>query len=107
MASLNWKNQIIDKRKRQDASIPKDWLIDASLKDQTDVSDIPRTCGLLDARELEITETSDVGALLQKIAHAEWTSVEVTKAFCKRAVIAHQLVRCLLAVRYELRAHSS
>lgn len=55
--------------------------------------DVPISCGLLSPREVEITETTDVGILLEKLASAEWSSVEVTTAFYKRAIIAHQLVR--------------
>lgn len=106
MASLHWEAQILDKRTRQKASIPQDWLIDVSLKkDNSDVSYIPHICGLLSSRELEITGTTDVSVLLQKIARAEWSSVDVTRAFCKRAVIAHQLVshsshfRCILVAQ--------
>lgn len=59
---------------------------------QLNVMDIPAKCGILTARELEITEIIDVDILLKKLSSAEWSSVEVTTAFLKRAVIAHQLV---------------
>ena len=54
---------------------------------------IPEQCGLLTARELEITNTTDVDVLLNKLPTSAWSSVEVTTAFYKRAIIAHQLVR--------------
>lgn len=90
---LHWQEQIADKRKRQQAAIPKEWLIPPVPEGQTNVIDVPRTCGLLTERELEITGVSDVNVLLQKLATAEWSAVEVTTAFSKRAIIAHQLVR--------------
>ncbi|GBF59774.1 amidase [Trichophyton mentagrophytes] len=56
--------------------------------DQSDITDIPRRCGLLTARELEMTEAWDVKGLLAEIANG--------KLSCKdRAAIAHQLTRCL------------
>lgn len=55
--------------------------------------DVPAKCGLLTARELEITETVDVDVILRKLSAAEWSSVEVTTAFLKRATVAQQLVR--------------
>jgi len=51
--------------------------------------------------ELEITEIDDVSALLDKLAKGEWSSVEVTTAFYKRAIIAHQLVNCLTEIFIE------
>jgi len=60
-------------------------------EDQLDVTGFPAKCGLMSEVELKITEsyaTEIVGA----VAAGEWTAVEVTNAFCKRAAIAHQVV---------------
>lgn len=54
--------------------------------------DVPRDCGLLSEKELEITERTAVD-LVKRLAKGELTAVEVTAAFCKRAAIAHQMVR--------------
>ncbi|GFF41779.1 putative amidase C550.07 [Aspergillus udagawae] len=62
---------------------------------RVNVMDIPRTCGLLSGRELDITEQYDVRELLRAMADKRLTAEEVTTAFCKRAAIAHQLTRCL------------
>ncbi|KAI0825163.1 general amidase [Trametes gibbosa] len=93
-----WQEQVADKRKRLQASIPAKWIITPVPKDQTNVLDVPTTCGLLTDRELEITNTPDVSLLLQKLASAEWSAVEVTTAFSKRAIVAHQLVNCLTEI---------
>ena len=90
-----WQEIAAEKKARQAASIPKEWLIDLPSDDVLDVTDIPAKCGLLSARDLEITEVSSVAVLLSKIATGAWSSVEVATAFCKRAVIAHQVVRAL------------
>lgn len=50
---------------------------------------------LLTAEELAITD-SDSASLLAKIAAKELSSVQVFKAFAKRATIAHQLTNCAL-----------
>lgn len=94
----NWQDQIVDKRQRQKAAIPPEWIIPTTPDDQTNVMDIPATCGLLTDKELQITGLSDISVLLSKIATAEWSAVEVTTAFCKRAIIAHQLVCASLGV---------
>jgi hypothetical protein len=87
-----WQELAAERKGRQTASIPKEWLITQPADDVLDVTDVPTSCGLLSARELEITEVSEVAILLNKLATREWSSVEVTTAFGKRAIIAHQLV---------------
>jgi amidase len=88
-----WTKVVEDKKARQEASIPKDWLLkDLPAKDIQDVWRFPEQCGLLSAKELEITATP-VDLLLVKLADATWSAVEVTTAFSKRAIVAHQIVR--------------
>ncbi|OCH96445.1 general amidase [Obba rivulosa] len=100
MAS-DWRELVADKRRRQQESIPKDWLISPPPETALDVTSIPEGCELLSPRELLITNTTDISVLLEKLASAEWTSVEVTTAFYKRAIIAHQLVNCLTEIFVE------
>lgn len=85
----SWKEEVADKQQRQKAAIPKEWLVSIP-EDRNNVMDIPETCGLLTDRELQITSTSDVSVVLEKLATAEWSALEVTTAFSKRAIIAHQ-----------------
>ncbi|KAL2838032.1 amidase signature domain-containing protein [Aspergillus pseudoustus] len=63
--------------------------------DRVNVLDIPRSCGLLSQKDLDITENWDVKGLLGQIRCRKLTSKEVIEAFCKRAAIAHQITRCL------------
>lgn len=60
-----------------------------------------KSCGLLSDRELEITDVQDCVALLEKVHSKEWSALEVTVAFCKRAAIAHQLLNCLMDIDFE------
>lgn len=90
-----WEALVSDKRKRQAESIPKEWIIQQPPEDRLDVREVPKECGLLTSRELQITELDDVEALLRNIAAGKWSSVEVMTAYYKRAIIAHQLVRPL------------
>lgn len=74
--------------------IPSDWKIPKDrlpCEDVLDVTDVPAKCGLLSQQDLEITE-SYATHIVAKIAKGEWTAEDVTRAFCKRAAIAHQLV---------------
>lgn len=90
--SAHWKELVLDKRTRQAQSIPRDWLITPPPETVLDVTHVPDECGLLTTKEIEITNTTDVAVLLSKLASSEWSSVEVTTAFYKRAIVAQQVV---------------
>ena len=94
MPTEDWKALCAARKQRQLAAIPDAWKIAPPPDDVRDVRDVPLACGLLTPREVEITEASaDLTALLAKLHSGEWSSVEVTTAFYKRAIIAQQLVR--------------
>lgn len=93
----HWTALVAEKKQRQLKSIPQEWLVTPPPSSTLDVTGFPESCGLLNAREIEITNTS-VDVLLKKIASAEWTAVDVTTAFSKRAIVAHQLVNCLTEI---------
>ncbi|KAG2366573.1 general amidase [Suillus spraguei] len=93
----HWTALVAEKKQRQLKSIPQEWLVTPPPSSTLDVTGFPESCGLLNTREIEITNTS-VDVLLNKIASAKWTAVEVTTAFSKRAIVAHQLVNCLTEI---------
>jgi amidase len=88
---VHWKDLANDKKRRQLESIPKEWLIVVPPDEVVDVTKYPEDCGLLSAKDIQITNTG-LDDLLRKLASGEWSSVEVTTAFYKRAIVAHQLV---------------
>ncbi|KAI0639374.1 general amidase [Trametes polyzona] len=98
MAETEWKRLVEEKRRRQQAAIPQEWRVVLPPPDVLDVRQFPDTCGLLTDREVEITNTVDVLALLAKLASGQWSAVEVTTAFYKRAIVSHQLVNCLTEI---------
>lgn len=76
-------------------AIPAAWKLSAqtlTLPDNANVVEIPKTCGILTAAQIKITEQMMSG-LVTKLAAGELSSVDVTTAFCARAAIAHQLVK--------------
>ena len=89
-----WEKIARTKRASRDAALPPEWRLrpDQISDDQLNVIHVPIECGILTTRELEITET-DAVVLVQKLISREYSSHEVTLAFCKRAAIAQQLVR--------------
>lgn len=76
-AAEAWRELVRDKKKRQLAAIPKDWIITPPPADVLDVIAVPTECGILSSKELEITGTVDVDVLLKKLASGEWSSVGV------------------------------
>lgn len=91
---MTWESIAAKKRQALKDSIPADWVIPAALLppvDQLDITTFPRDSGFFTGRELEITSTS-AQTILSHISSGSWTSEEVTKAFCKAAAVAQQLV---------------
>lgn len=72
------------------------------------VLDVPRTCGILTEKELDITENYDATDLVALMSAGKLKSVDVVTAFCKRAAIAQQCLSCLTEIMFEeaiARAH--
>jgi amidase len=99
--ATTWQELATEKKRKQKKEIPKEWLIQTPPDDVLDVSRLPEECGLLSRKELEITNAT-VDILLERLAFGVWSSVEVTTAFYKRAIVAHQLVRLSIHL-YSLR----
>lgn len=89
-----WEEIGARKRAALQASIPEEWRVPPELlppDSQDDVTGWPATSGWFTAEELAITELS-ASELVPKLASGALKSVVVTRAFCKRAAAAHQLV---------------
>ena len=87
----DWKTRARARKQKQLDSIPAEWRITVP-EDQQNVTQIPYECGLLTPLEVEITDTLNVEEILSKLRSGTWSSVQVTTAFYKRAIIAHQTV---------------
>jgi amidase len=79
--------------KRRENAIPKEYLLpDESLTNlPRNLTTVPKSSGHFTPEELEIIETS-AEDILFKIKNKIWTSLEVTKAFCRASAVAQQLV---------------
>ena len=88
--------QAIAQRKKEEQlkRIPPEWIrFPKDFKpDSVNVLEVPRNCGLLTKKDLIITENYDATALAEAIRGRKLSSVNVVKAFCKRAAIAQLLV---------------
>lgn len=90
----NW--QRIGQKKQQDITnaIPSEWIIPADILPpgtQADVSTFLAKSGWFTKREVEIVST-DALKTLSHLSGGSWKSEEVTRAYCKAAAAAHQLV---------------
>jgi len=87
MAQAETWRSIAEKKRADLASrIPKEWQLPASYRPGANVSDlteIPRHCGLLNTRELELTEKHDATELLELLRNGKLKSRELVEAFCK------------------------
>lgn len=100
-----WQTLAATHRKKLDSLIPQDWKLSAEFKTSLRSdggrllkTDPVRRSGLLSDAELDVTESYSAGQLLQRLAWGDVRSVDVTRAFCKRAAIAQQLVRTYLPI---------
>jgi len=89
--SADWEKKAQAKRDELLSLIPEEWKLPSipSAEEQRDVTTYVHQ--FLSEREIEITLTDAIG-IVSKTTSGAWTAVEVTKAFCHRAAIAHQLV---------------
>jgi amidase len=73
-------------------SIPMKWRLDPDkYRSLTDVTSVPRECGILSDAQLEITDLTAL-EVVKRIESCELTAVQVLEAFATRTAIAHQLV---------------
>ncbi|PIB01869.1 Acetamidase [Cercospora beticola] len=81
--------------------IPAEWRL-ASIPSPEEQRDVTGAYihQFLSEREIQITE-SDALQIVNNAASGKWTAVEITKAFCHRAAIAHQLLNCLHEIFFD------
>ena len=90
----SWQEKANAKRESVNDLIPESWRLKEpvpSTEKQRDVTGKFLWQYLTD-RETEITESNAV-EIVKHTTTGDWTAEEVTKAFCHRASLAHQIVR--------------
>lgn len=95
-----WETRAQRKRDAIFALIPPEWRLNdiPSPQDYPNVIRLPHDILLQD--EILITEAPPL-EILANITNSVWTAEEVTRAFCHRAAIAHQLVNCLTEICFD------
>ena len=89
--TTSWQDAAAKKLEDISALIPAEWRVGSlpSVKEQVDVTDYVKQ--YLSEEELGITE-SDAEQIVEKTKSGAWTAEKVTRAFCHRAALAHQMV---------------
>jgi amidase len=94
MTDPAWRTRGEAKRQSILNAIPEKWQLRDPVPPATELRDVTGYIRqYLTDREIEITETDAVDIAAQTTT-GNWSAVEVTEAFCHRAALAHQLVRC-------------
>ncbi|KAI5306008.1 hypothetical protein KEM56_002558 [Ascosphaera pollenicola] len=98
----DYRDESAKSQKRRDDKIAAFWQIPDINDDElpNDLTEYARTSGLLSEEEVKIVYT-DAVTLVAQLKAKELTSVAVTKAFCKAAVIAQKLTNCVTEVMFE------
>lgn len=89
-----WKQKAAAKREQCHHQIPQEWRLSEPLPTPKNTDAYLQTSGLLSQEELAITSTPSSRALLNQLATRQLSAQAVVSAFCHRAGIATQLIRC-------------
>jgi amidase len=101
--TMSWQAKAEEKRAKQAALIPDSLkLKNPPGEEVLNVVEFPFD-SVLSARDVEITNVEDITTLLAKVGSGEWSATEVTRAFCTRALVAHQLVSCTVCAGVQSR----
>ena len=94
----SWQKTASRKRDSISHKIPKDWILSDEVVEKAKQNRVLTGSfieDLLDSQTLQITSLNSVN-LVDAIGNGSFTAVQVTRAFCKRAAFAHQIVSSFL-----------
>lgn len=97
---MQWESKIRHKRAALSSAIASQWAIDSipTVEQRANVVDWPRL--VLSENDVVITESPPL-AILANVHAGVWSAEDVTRAFCRRAALAHQLVNCLTEILFD------
>lgn len=89
------------KRADQLSLIPPEWRLSPTPSVESSPNALAYLRRILTPSELALTEETDITKLLRKLSSGEISSLELTRAFAKRAALAHQLTTCCTEIFFE------
>ncbi|CRG86329.1 hypothetical protein PISL3812_03334 [Talaromyces islandicus] len=105
MSAESYQDRARSKRSAQASQIPPEWRLQSIPSVEAVPDAVAYICSssnkLLSPHELAITETLDINVLLHKLATRQLSSLEVTRAFAKRAALLHQLTTCCTEIFFD------
>jgi amidase len=81
--SAQWEQIAAQKQGERLSKIPNKWRLPTLMNPPSDVTAIPRACGLLSEKELDITENHTAQGIVAAVVSKKYTAEEVALAFCK------------------------
>lgn len=96
-----YQERAAEKRANQLALIPPEWRLSPVPSVESHPDALAYIRRILTPAELALTEETDITVLLRKLSSAELSSLELTRAFAKRAALAHQLTICCTEIFFE------
>jgi amidase len=97
----SYQERAAEKRASQLALIPPEWRLSQVPSGESHPDALAYIRRILTPAELALTEETDITVLLRKLSSAELSSLELTRAFAKRAALAHQLTTCCTEIFFE------
>lgn len=101
MAPQSYQELAAQKRADQLALIPVEWRLSPVPSVDSAPDALAYLRRILSPTELALTEETDITVLLRKLSSGELSSLDLTKAFAKRAALAHQLTTCCTEIFFE------
>lgn len=95
---MTWQEIAQQKRDSVNSQIPKEWLFEEKPTDVRNAYEYLNS--VLPAEETAIVHKSLL-ELQREIKDKTLTSYEITKAFCHRAALAHQLINCCSEIFFD------
>lgn len=101
MATPSYQDLAAKKRAAQLSLIPPEWRLSQIPSIDSAPNALFHLRRLLTPSELALTEETDITVLLRQLAAGHISSLALTRAFAKRAALAHQLTTCCTEIFFE------
>ncbi|KAJ6085683.1 hypothetical protein N7499_005312 [Penicillium canescens] len=96
-----YQERSTQKRADQHSLIPPEWRLHPIPAIESTPNALAYLRLVLTPDELALTEETDISVLLRKLSSGEISSLDLTRAFSKRAALAHQLTTCCTEIFFE------
>lgn len=101
--SMSWEEKVQKKRSELRSKVPKEWLLEIDELDRlrNGKKDLNQSLDSLCPGSENVITSSTILDLREKLLAQQLTCVEITRAFCHRAALSHQVVNCLSEIMFE------